>query len=126
MDSPNLDFAVRLKNNAMRGGVLENIYVRNITVGQVKNAAVTIDFNYEEGTNGKFTPVARKIRIEKLTSKKSNYALYLRGFENAPITDVELIDCDFEGVAKGNLIENVKDFTIRNTRLNGKPMERLG
>ena len=126
MDSPNLDFAVRLKNNAMRGGVLENIYVRNITVGQVRNAAITIDFNYEEGKNGKFTPVARKIRIEKLTSKKSNYALYLRGFENAPITDVELIDCDFDGVAKGNLIENVKDFTIRNTRLNGKPMERLG
>jgi polygalacturonase len=126
MDSPNLDFAVRLKNNAMRGGVLENICVRNITVGQVKNAAVTIDFNYEEGKNGKFTPVVRNVRIEKLTSKKSNYALYLRGFENAPITGVELIDCDFEGVAKGNLLENVKDFTIRNTRLNGKPMEQPG
>jgi polygalacturonase len=126
MDSPNLDFAVRLKNNAMRGGVLENIFVRNITVGQVRNAAITIDFFYEEGKNGKFTPVVRNVRIEKLTSKKSNYALYLRGFENAPISGVELIDCDFEGVAKGNLLENVKDFTIRNTTLNGKPMERVG
>jgi polygalacturonase len=126
MDSPNLDFAIRLKNNAMRGGVLENIFVRNITVGQVKSAAVTIDFFYEEGKNGKFTPIVRNVRIENLKSKKSNYALYLRGFENAPITGVQLIDCDFEGVAKGNLLENVKEFTVRNTLLNGKPMEHLG
>jgi hypothetical protein len=70
--------------------------------------------------------VVRNVRIENLKSKKSNYALYLRGFENAPITDVQLIDCDFEGVSKGNLVENVKDFTVRNTLLNGKPMERVG
>jgi polygalacturonase len=49
MDSPNLDFAIRIKNNAMRGGLLENIYVRDITVGQVSTAAITIDFYYEEG-----------------------------------------------------------------------------
>ncbi|MEP6901473.1 MAG: glycoside hydrolase family 28 protein, partial [Actinomycetota bacterium] len=46
MDSPNLDHALRVKNNASRGGLLENFYFRNITVGQVAHAVVTIDFNY--------------------------------------------------------------------------------
>ncbi len=35
LDSPNLDTAVRIKNNAVRGGKLENFHVRNIRVGRV-------------------------------------------------------------------------------------------
>ena len=42
MDSPHLDHALRLKNNAMRGGLLEHIYMRDVTVGQVANA-VAVD-----------------------------------------------------------------------------------
>lgn len=35
LDSPDLWTAIRVKNNASRGGVLENFYYRNNTVGQV-------------------------------------------------------------------------------------------
>src|SRR5205823_3301880 len=52
MDSPNLETALRIKNNAARGGLLENFYFRNLTIGQVIHAVVTIDFNYEEGARG--------------------------------------------------------------------------
>ena len=33
MDSPNLDRALRIKTNSLRGGVVENIYMRNVTIG---------------------------------------------------------------------------------------------
>ena len=52
MDSPHLDRALRLKNNAMRGGVLEHIYMRDVTVGQVADSVLSIDFFYEEGRQG--------------------------------------------------------------------------
>jgi polygalacturonase len=126
MDSPKLDIAIRLKNNAMRGGLLENIYVRDISVGQVGNAAVSIDFYYEEGKVGSFKPVVRNVTIEKLRTQKTQYALYLRGFENAPIEKVAFIDCDFSGVAKPNVVENVRDISVRNVRINGTTLERLG
>jgi len=45
MDSPHLDIAVRIKNNAMRGGLLENIYARNIDVGQVALAIPAVGQN---------------------------------------------------------------------------------
>src|SRR2546425_3036577 len=48
MDSPNLWIALRFKNNALRGGLLENFYYRNIEVGQVRDAVLTVDFNYED------------------------------------------------------------------------------
>ncbi len=120
LDSPHLDFAVRLKNNAMRGGVIENIYVRNVTVGQVARAALTIDFFYEEGNKGNFPPVVRNVQIDNLKTEKATYALYLRGFDNAPIRDVVLRDCDFEGVEKPNVVENVVGLSLRNVKINGK------
>lgn len=60
MDSPDLWNALRVKNNASRGGLLENFYFRNITIGEVSHAVITIDFNYEEGAKGDFTPVDQK------------------------------------------------------------------
>ena len=35
--SPELTCALRLKSNAMRGGVLQNIFMRNVNVGVVKD-----------------------------------------------------------------------------------------
>jgi polygalacturonase len=120
MDSPHLDSAIRIKNNAMRGGLLENIYVRNIDVGQVAAAGLSIDFFYEEGPAGKFIPVVRNVEIRNLATQKAQYALYLRGFNNAPIEGIRLTDCDFEGVARPNIIENVMHLALRNVRINGK------
>jgi polygalacturonase len=120
MDSPRLDIALRIKNNAMRGGRLENIFARNIDVGQVAMAGVSIDFYYEEGEAGKFTPVVRNVDIRKLTANKAQYALYLRGFKNAPIENVRVADCSFNGVEKPNVVDNVKDLALRNVRINGK------
>lgn len=120
MDSPHLDNAVRIKNNAMRGGLLENIHVRNIEVGQVAMAGLTIDDFYEEGEAGKFVPVVRNVELRNITMKKAQYALYLRGFKNAPIENVRLIDCDLQGVAKPSVIENVKGLEMKNVRINGK------
>ena len=119
MDSPNLDRALRLKNNAARGGIIENIYMRDVKVGQVADAVLQIDFHYEEGAAGKFTPVARNIHMSNVTSEKSNYGVYLRGFPNAPIFDVELEDCTFNNVAKGNVIEHVQGMELENVRVNG-------
>jgi polygalacturonase len=126
MDSPRLDCAVRIKNNAMRGGLLENIHVRNIDVGEVAQAALSIDFFYEEGEAGKFTPVVRNVEIQNLTMKKAQYALYLRGFRQAPIGDIHLTDCNLQGVEKTSVVENVTGLRLSNVHINGKLVNDLG
>lgn len=120
MDSPRLDSAIRIKNNAMRGGLLENINVRNIEVGQVAMAGLSIDDFYQEGEKGSFQPIVRNVEIRNLTTRKAQYALYLRGFKNAPIENIRMIDCDLEGVEKSNVVENVRNLELRNVRVNGK------
>lgn len=125
MSSPKLDRALRIKNNAMRGGLIENIYMRNVDVGEVAEAVVAIDFYYEEGATGGFTPVVRNVEVRNVKSSKSKYALYLRGFKNAPITDIRLEHCSFDGVAQPNLLENVERLVFRDVRINGQEA-RLG
>ena len=36
MDSPNLDRVIRIKTSSARGGIIENVYVRNVNVGRCR------------------------------------------------------------------------------------------
>jgi polygalacturonase len=125
MDSPNLETALRFKNNAVRGGLLENIFFRNVTVGQVKYAVLTVDFNYEEGAKGKYTPVVRNLSVQNLKSGKSRLALDVQGFENAPVYDLRLKDCTFERVERPSVVRNVKGLVLENVRVNGSVVDKL-
>ena len=120
LDSPNLNQALRFKTNAMRGGTIGNIYFRNITVGQVSNAVLQIDCQYEEGANGPEKPVVRGIDLRNVSCKKSRYALDLRGLAASPIGGVRLADCTFENTAQGNVLENVTGLECVNVKINGK------
>lgn len=97
MDSEGLRYALRFKNNAMRGGVIQDIDRRDITVGRVARAAITCDFNYEEGARGGFKPVLRKVRIERMRASAAAQVLDLQGLPGAPLGDIVLRDCRFDG-----------------------------
>jgi polygalacturonase len=125
LDSPNLDHALRVKNNAMRGGLLENLHFRNIDVGQVAHAVITIDFNYEEGAKGSFTPVVRNYTVDRLVSGKSKHALDVQGLPAAPIYDLRLADCTFQNVAEDSIVKNISGATLKNVKVNGKILEKL-
>jgi polygalacturonase len=111
---------LRFKNNAIRGGVIEHVYMRNVKCGQVATAAIDVDFYYEEGAKGPFTPVVRDVEVENLEVKKCANAWSLRGFKNAPITNVRLKNCTFDGAAKEAVTENVAGMTLDNVTVNGK------
>lgn len=125
LDSPDLWTAIRVKNNASRGGVLENFYYRNNSVGQVSRAVIEIDFNYEEGAKGQFTPVMRNLQVDGLTCLSGNRALDLQGFENAPIYDVSLKNCTFGEIKNASVIKNVRGLKLSNVTIGGKKVESL-
>src|SRR5678816_4555867 len=92
MDSPRLDRALRIKTNSVRGGVIEGVYMRDVTVGEVAEAVVTIDYFYEEGDAGGYPPIVRDVEVRNVTSRKSKHGLLLRGYAHDPIADVRVID----------------------------------
>jgi polygalacturonase len=117
MDSPHLDRILRFKNNAVRGGVIEHVYMKDIDAGEVAGPAIEVDFQYEEGANGPYTPVVRDVEVVNVKCRKAGSALSLRGYKNAPITDVRLHHCVFESVAKPNVVENVEGLVLDDVKV---------
>ena len=120
MDSPNLDRALRLKTNSVRGGFIENVFMRNVTVGQVADAILSINLFYEEGDAGAFPPAVRNIEMINVSSRKSKYALYLRGYKHTPIRGIRLAQCSFDNVAQADVVENVDGLVLDGVKVNGQ------
>ena len=106
MDSPNLERGLRFKSNARRGGVLENIFMRNVTIGSVAEAIITVDFLYEEGANGQHKPVLRNVQLENVTAKSTPRIFYIAGFAGVTIEGIRLSHCSFSGLEAAELIEH--------------------
>lgn len=106
MSSPHLERAIRLKSNSLRGGFLENLFVRDVEVGEVSLAVVSINLQYW-GESGEHFPTVRNIFVENVTSQKSRYPLYLVGLPDQPIQSVFLKNCQFHNAAEPSVIEHV-------------------
>lgn len=124
MSSPELERGLRIKTNAVRGGVVENVFVRDVTIGEV-GSAIDVDMLYEEGAKGSFLPTVRNVRVERMSVAKAGYALSLRAIEGAPIRGLSVKESVFGNVEKGNRIEGTVDVDLVNvTILPAPPKER--
>jgi polygalacturonase len=123
MDSPNLDTALRIKANAVRGGVVEDFFVRRIKVGRVGRAAVEINLLYEEGENGGHFPQVRNIRVDSMSVEHCPRALSLIGFKNAVIKNITFRDSEFKNALESNEIRYVEGLKFVNCEINGKELQ---
>ena len=123
MSSPNLERALRIKTNSYRGGAIENIAFRGVTVGEVAEAVIEVDYFYQEGEGGPFKPVVQGIDVANVRCRKSKHAIFMRGYKNVPIGGVTISDCQFEHSASGVHFENVEGVTLRRVIVNGKALE---
>ena len=124
MDSPNLDRALRIKTNSVRGGFVENVYMRNVKIGQVGDAVLRINFHYGEGDAGQFQPRVRNINMENVTSQKSKYGLLIQAYPHAPVIGIHLKNCSFGNVSKPNVLEGARDIQFDNVKINDETLNK--
>src|SRR5262249_17533346 len=82
----------------------ENVFMRNVNVGIVKDSVLQIDFLYEEGTNGIYKPAARNIVMENISVAHTPRVLNVRGFPGADISDVRIYNSTFKEIKKTNVV----------------------
>ena len=88
---------LRFKSCRGRGGVVENIYVRHISMANIENDAITFDLYYGQKTPNtsilpvdETTPIFRQIEISDVTCRGAKKGLHFRGLPEMPIQDVRL------------------------------------
>ena len=123
MDSPHLDRVLRIKTNSCRGGVIENIFVKDIKVGQCGESVLKINLDYEHNEiccRGNY-PTVRNVLMENVTCQKSKYGVQIIGLdEDTYVYDIDVRNCRFDGVQQGNYQSGkVRDVRFDHLYING-------
>ncbi|MDE7407970.1 MAG: glycoside hydrolase family 88 protein, partial [Muribaculaceae bacterium] len=123
MDSPNLDRVIRIKTNTCRGGVIENINVRNIKVGQCGESVLKINLDYEHNEiccRG-YLPTVRNVTLDNVTCEKSRYGVQIIALDTCVnVYDINVVNCRFNNVADGNYVTGLtRDINYDNYYVNG-------
>lgn len=124
MDSPNLDRVLRIKTNNCRGGVIENINMRNVRVGQCGEAVLKINLDYEnkEKCYRGFNPTVRDVTMENVTCKRSEHGVLVIGLPDADeVYNINVKNCHFDGVEKApvKITGKTHDIHFDNLFVNG-------
>ena len=123
MDSPDLERVIRIKTNTCRGGIIENIYARNIKVGQCQESVLKINLDYEpnEVCCRDYPPTVRNVYMENVTCEKSKYGVQIIALDTAVyVHDIYVKDCKFNGVESGNTIKGeTRNVKFDNLFING-------
>lgn len=123
MDSPNLDRAIRIKTNTIRGGFVDGVYVKDVQVGQVKEAVLKINTYYAiyDNQEGDHIPEIRNIFLENVTVENGGeYGLLIKGREQSPVQNVRLKNVTIKSTEVPLSIENCEPVIFVNTTINGK------
>ena len=123
MDSPELERVLRIKTNSCRGGIIENINMRNIKVGVCKESVLKINLDYEHNEiccRGNY-PTVRNVYMENVTSEKSQYGVQIIGLEeDTYVYDILVRNCHFNGVKDGNFMSGkTRNVNYDNLYING-------
>ena len=119
MNSPNLERILRLKTSSSRGGIIQNIFMKDIKVGTYRESVVHCNMFYEQP--GKFMPTIRNIWVENVDVEKGGqYGIYIHAYAESPVQNLKMVNCTIRDVQKPMQIDYATGLKLTNVIINGK------
>jgi len=127
------DKGLRFKTTRGRGGVVENIHIRNINMNNIVQEAIYFDMYYwtkppkanevqKVPSVGIETPQFRNISIDAVTCRGANVGIFVRGLPEMPVQQVSMTNLNIVA----NKVIELKDATgivVKNAFLHSKDAE---
>lgn len=98
------DRGIRIKTRRGRGGVIENVVIRNVRMERIKKEAIVINMQYGDGSLGEgeegegeldsTTPMIRDIEIRDIHCAGAAQSVRVVGLPENPVTGLRLINLD--------------------------------
>jgi polygalacturonase len=125
------DVGLRFKSTRGRGGVVENIYIRNINMINIPNEPLLFNLFYGGKGAGEETeadlkermdttippvsektPIFRNIHISNIVCRGSGRAMYFNGLPEMPISNVTVKNVIMTEAADGIVLSQVSGVTL--------------
>lgn len=134
------DVGLRFKSARGRGGVVENIYVKNMSMFDIKTDVITFDLYYggksvveaqNDGDEKKnqqadykkvdeTTPCFKNIYIDHVICRTADRAAYFNGLPEMPVTNINIKDLEVNNAQKGIILNHTKGVTLDNIKVESK------
>jgi DNA sulfur modification protein DndE len=127
------DVGLRFKTARGRGGIVENVFIRDISMKNIAGEAILFDMYYQGkdpvatfGNGGEApkiellpvnegTPQFKNIFVDNVVAKGAETGLLIRGLPEMPIQHIQLSNLDIESMQGYRVIE-AKDITINQAK----------
>ncbi len=119
-----IKMGVFLKSNRTRGGVIENVYVKNFRINQVPQGdAICVISNYDNDSTSPYPPMFKNIKIENVTVEKAHRGIRIYGWADAVLENIELKNINIKEIEEPQhaLEYNyVNHLTLDNVKISDK------
>lgn len=134
------DVGLRFKSTRGRGGVVENIYINNISMFDIQTDAITFDLYYggksavealADGDEAKqqnvkkikvdeTTPCFRDININHVICRTARRAAYFNGLPEMPVKNITITDLEVNNAKEGIVINNTDGVKLQDINVESK------
>jgi hypothetical protein len=118
-DFEGTDRAIRIKSRRGRGGLVENLFARNLRVKNLRREVVILNMDYgsdrKQAANEK-PPVFRNMEIENVTGGGAPTAILIQGLEDSPVENIRFKDLDLRST-RGVVCKDAKDLEFDRVRV---------
>lgn len=136
------DTGLRFKSTRGRGGIVEDIFIRNIGMTDIPGDAITFDLYYGGkspleivGTDGskpaasvppvdETTPSFRSISVDGVTCSGAKRAIYMNGLPEMPIKDITISNSTFKA-QEGAVLNYTDGLTLDGVKITAADGEAI-
>ena len=126
------DIGLRFKTARGRGGVVEDIYIKNIAMRDILGSAILFDMYYMASAGAskdappvtEATPQFKNFYVDKVVCNGAKKAIFVRGLPEMSIKGIHLENMTFKTDEGVDLIE-AKGITLKNITLDVKDNKKL-
>jgi polygalacturonase len=129
------DIGLRFKTVRGRGGIVEDIYIKNISMRSIINEAILFDMYYMSKAGSTLglkefppvteaTPKFRNFYVSNVSCNGAKQAIFIRGLPEMSIKGIHLENMTFNTTKGAELIE-AQDVSLKNITLNVTDTKQL-
>ncbi len=112
--------ALYIKSNTDRGGVVENVWMRGITI-EACNNCIRLETDYKRINDHPYPALYRNLHFEDVRCRTARqYGISSSGIASKSIDGVYLKDITIERAATDIQAENTRRLELQNVRINGR------
>ena len=125
INSKKLNRAFRIKGSEVRGGYVSDIFVKDVIIDTVGGGPIlNIDLHYtvrDAERNGQtYLPKVENVFIQNVTCNYAKQPLYLDGYSDSKIVNVQLKNIDVKNVIKPSHIKDVSNLVMKDVHIRNR------